>query len=820
MATEYSIQKMVSDGTLSTIALGIQYLQRNDIYIRIAGEETPQSGAPSGYTWSFVDNTTLKILPVVPSGVEVVVYRRTDVDSMYNVYSQNAQFDESTIDENNQQLLYIAQEYLEQGIPGAGVDTLEFVRDGGINTYYRIKRTDGSYSDEFAVPSAGSATKILAREALRRSYAEAGYNLVNGSFEVGGTLVNANNAMLHEASGTVYAWLGALPKAVPAASSPATTGGIGPTGWLDVGDASLRHELSSDDGFSLSEFKPSNVAGAVRRKLSEVTNDTIIDVKWFGAKGDWDMGTQTGADDTVALQSCINFMATLGSRRDGGRRAIRIPGGHYRYSALNFPASLGFGLDIIGDGPMSTYLWADHTVPGAAITSSVEYVSFRNIAFMGSLSDQNGSDQSKWKDVGYKGKLDWSLPDIDVSFFDCYMAYWKTFSEVYGRGCIYDHCNMGFVAIAMNIVCDPSTKFAPGTIVHSKETGMRHYTIRNCRFDVVSIIYEITGTGVQKDFINDILCVGNDFAQCNILIRGTDAIIRRANITGCNAVACFATGIVQVKSSIYCLMSSCNWANAFDDGIEPAATNMGTTSLWRTTGAIHGLTISNVVAKAVLGNIVQASAASSDVSIHSCLFSEVWTFPAGGTQYVFYSPFNCNGLSIIGNTFKSTDLSGTYAMYNAGVQTSNKTRVSNNSAPWTWVDYRLRYNPTFLVNGVPTASAATGLQGRYEVTDNKVIVDFLIVGPIPEASGNISISLPPVQAIAELSSFTPSYSGCGIVGRSSNLSLAGATMGPIQVNPVTQEAELWKATNMTLSRITVAERTNPVVVLGRFEYLH
>lgn len=204
MAVQYSTQKMVSDGTLSTIALGIQYLQRNDIYVRIAGVETPQSGAPSGYTWSFINNTTLKILPVVPNGVEVVVYRRTDVDAMYNVYSQNAQFDEATIDENNQQLLYIAQEYLEQGIPGAGVDTIEFLRDDGINTYYRIKRTDGSYSPEFSVPSAGSITKTLAREALRRSYAGAGYNLVDGSFEVGGTLVNANDVLLHEASGKGY----------------------------------------------------------------------------------------------------------------------------------------------------------------------------------------------------------------------------------------------------------------------------------------------------------------------------------------------------------------------------------------------------------------------------------------------------------------------------------------------------------------------------------------------------------------------------------------------------------------------------------------
>ncbi len=233
MAVQYSIQKMVSNGTLSTIALGIQYLQRNDIYIRIAGEETPQSGAPSGYTWSFINNTTLKILPVVPNGVEVVVYRRTDVDAMYNIYSQNAQFDEATIDENNQQLLYIAQEYLEQGLPGAGVDTLEYVRDDGSFTYYRLRRTDGSYSEEFTVPSASNSTKVLTRESLRRSYAEAGYNLVAGSFEAGGTLVNANDVLLHEASGKAYS---GTTGDVAAGTDPSSAG----SGYVSRHDALLR----------------------------------------------------------------------------------------------------------------------------------------------------------------------------------------------------------------------------------------------------------------------------------------------------------------------------------------------------------------------------------------------------------------------------------------------------------------------------------------------------------------------------------------------------------------------------------------------------
>ena len=252
MAIQYSIQKMVSDGTLSTIALGIQYLQRNDIYIRIAGVETPQSGAHSSYTWSFINNTTLRILPVVPNGVEVVVYRRTDVDAMYNIYSQNAQFDEATIDENNQQLLYIAQEYLEQGIPGAGVDTLEYVRDDGSFTYYRMRRTDGSYSEEFPVPSASSSTKVLARESIRRSYAEASYNLVDGSFEAGGTLVNVNDVLLHEASGKAF---------------------TGPTGTVDAGTnpASGGFDDESDVIFS------ANLASSISSRAKIVTKVTETD---------------------------------------------------------------------------------------------------------------------------------------------------------------------------------------------------------------------------------------------------------------------------------------------------------------------------------------------------------------------------------------------------------------------------------------------------------------------------------------------------------------------------------------------------------------
>lgn len=293
MAVQYSIQKMVSDGTLSTIVLGIQYLQRNDIYMRIAWVDTPQSGATSGYTWSFVNNTTLKILPVVPNGVEVVVYRRTDVDEMYNIYSQNAQFDEATIDENNRQLLYIAQEYLEQGIPGAGVDTLEFLRDDGTNTYYRIKRTDGSYSEEFAVPSAGRATKILAREALCRSYADAGYTLVAGSFKAGFTLVDANDVALDDGTGKCFS--GAA--------------GTYPSGTSTAGFVDVSRAIASAVLGNISESKCPAGTEVVTKKIDRTFRYSIIPNSGSLGDGDIVIDRVDGAQAQMSIDGAIDVKA-------------------------------------------------------------------------------------------------------------------------------------------------------------------------------------------------------------------------------------------------------------------------------------------------------------------------------------------------------------------------------------------------------------------------------------------------------------------------------------------------------------------------------
>lgn len=473
MAIQYSIQKMVSDGTLSTIVLGIQYLQRNDIYIRIAGEETPQSGAPSGYTWSFLDNTTLKILPVVPNGVEVVVYRRTDIDAMYNIYSQNAQFDEATIDENNQQLLYIAQEYLEQGIPGAGVDTIEFIRDDGSFTYYRIKRTDGSYSDEFYVPSAGSITKVLAREALRRSYAEAGLDMVDGSFETGGTVANATEVLLYEADGKAYGWGGAYPKAVPESSTPATSGGVGVGAWanksevygqisfntvtdmlssglLHVGQKAMTlaynqpviqhwEVVASGSALITDAYPASDLTLKTQSGLWVKNVSDNLDQRHFGTYGDVNEITKVGTPDTDAIRayaayikankiSSMNFSAGKVFFGLAGNNEIDLTGLDFD---LNITGKFLATRFIRGNGAVTSRyarLFTIENEPGTTISVNIDGFYVDDNAAGNPLS---GSNQFEFQGAHVFGVFPQGYRGIDTC----------SYANIRGRDIIADLCN-------------------------------------------------------------------------------------------------------------------------------------------------------------------------------------------------------------------------------------------------------------------------------------------------------------------------------------------------------------------------------------------
>lgn len=151
-------------------------------------------------------------------------------------------------------------------------------------------------TDPTAVAGYVPRTDVVLRpsviEALRRSYAEAGYNLADGSFEEGGTLVNANDVLLHEASGKAFSGPAG---AVAAGTNPASGGFVDRSGAL----------LSSQIGFNAAHYG-----------LSE---------------------SNTGLQNCNALQALSAAVIAAG----GGK--VYFPSGDYTVGAQNFAGATGKG---------------------------------------------------------------------------------------------------------------------------------------------------------------------------------------------------------------------------------------------------------------------------------------------------------------------------------------------------------------------------------------------------------------------------------------------------------------------------------------------
>lgn len=117
----------------------------------------------------------------------------------------------------------------------------------------------------------GARTDLLhnqTRAALKRSYAEAGYNLVDGSFEEGGVLVNNKDVLLQENTGLVYGLVGSdYPKIVDKETIPGS-------GWDSKQLKTLKSILSGDDGFENISFKPKSTGG-IKRTLAEKILENI-----------------------------------------------------------------------------------------------------------------------------------------------------------------------------------------------------------------------------------------------------------------------------------------------------------------------------------------------------------------------------------------------------------------------------------------------------------------------------------------------------------------------------------------------------------------
>ncbi len=106
---------------------------------------------------------------------------------------------------------------------------------------------------------------------------DAGFSPASFNFTTGGTLgVNdADKAVLwpveDSGDGNYYVWRGSLPKVIPAASTPLTTGGISDSAWVAFGDITFRAEADKKFKYSvkLSDF-------TTLQQLADAAVDSVL----------------------------------------------------------------------------------------------------------------------------------------------------------------------------------------------------------------------------------------------------------------------------------------------------------------------------------------------------------------------------------------------------------------------------------------------------------------------------------------------------------------------------------------------------------------
>lgn len=257
--------------------------------------------------------------------------------------------------------------------------------------------------------------RIMVRESIRRSYAEAGYNLVAGSFEAGGTLVNANDALLQERTGKAYAGPAGT---VAAGTDPASVG------FVDVSGALLRNQLTKNaavvltlDQLSSGLAKIGDVVGVSERpgakfliesgttpngytkldagfgRLAVMQYGNVVKAAWFGA-----VTNSAGVRETETT-AALNFMFSLAANKAG--ITIELDGRYYTNAELVLPLCVDravYELPMLSIKGNNSLISHSHTGNGVVVETSSS-IGTRNYAI--EIADLYINNRGQlWKGVG------------------------------------------------------------------------------------------------------------------------------------------------------------------------------------------------------------------------------------------------------------------------------------------------------------------------------------------------------------------------------------------------------------------------------------
>ena len=347
----------VSDGTLTSVNVGIEFFEQGDISVAL--DQAVPLTLGTDYQWSAA--TTIQFLPtlntpggLVPAGVSVILRRSTEHTEMLNTYDGGAPFSRITLDENFEQLLRLSQEFSEglgfdglqnnldmngyrvlnlgdaidpqDAVPLAQVQDLLEVVDDSIRDDFTA--ADAALQDQILgiTPPAGSQFSMISwhdQEILNSITIPDNKNAWSFGPTVGvapgQTVTIGEDSFWTIADGSLQAPvqgvstiadLRVLPAPVLAAGRTLLVNVAGHSSVGDLGQGLWYWQGNSNEADdNATVVLPMGYVGVGRWKRSI---DLFVNPEMFGCVGDYDIVTLTGTDNTVNMRKWWNFCHNKG----------------------------------------------------------------------------------------------------------------------------------------------------------------------------------------------------------------------------------------------------------------------------------------------------------------------------------------------------------------------------------------------------------------------------------------------------------------------------------------------------------------------------
>lgn len=153
----FSNQRAVSDGSLQTIILSIEFFDKSEIHVYV---DDVEKFVDIDFIWA--TSNSIQFPASLLNGATLIIRRVTDISEMRHIFTAGAQFTNQTLDEDYKQVLHIAQESVE------GSYTTELFNDLDMHQYH-VRNMGRAELDSDAVPLAQVKEIITASPDLQRA---------------------------------------------------------------------------------------------------------------------------------------------------------------------------------------------------------------------------------------------------------------------------------------------------------------------------------------------------------------------------------------------------------------------------------------------------------------------------------------------------------------------------------------------------------------------------------------------------------------------------------------------------------------------------